>query len=198
MADFNSLVADVYTLTNRPDLVAETELAVKAATLKLHKRDNFPKDLFETGLIFDTLDYIQQIQYRDIIPKYRSLKYIRKFDATSNTPGIKFTLITPDEIFDQYNCQRKDVMYLAGDQIQILSSTQIDHALFGCYLFPTVDSAASYSSWIALEQPYAIVFEAAAQVYSILENDKASVKYRALANEEMIEVINNNILAEGS
>jgi len=44
MATLNSLMDDVYILTNRPELVAETRLAVKKATLKLHQLDFFAKD----------------------------------------------------------------------------------------------------------------------------------------------------------
>ena len=35
MATFSDLTSDVMTITNRPDLIAETKLAVKAATLKI-------------------------------------------------------------------------------------------------------------------------------------------------------------------
>ena len=52
MATFAELLADVYTLTNRSDLIAETKLAVKMATLKMHQRDYFYKDIRETGIQF--------------------------------------------------------------------------------------------------------------------------------------------------
>ena len=47
---FDELVAEVYLLTARGDLTAETQSAVKAATLKAHKSDFFSKDIFETGV----------------------------------------------------------------------------------------------------------------------------------------------------
>ena len=52
MATFTELCNDVYTMTKRPDLVAETKLAVKAATLKAHQSDFYPKDIYETGIQF--------------------------------------------------------------------------------------------------------------------------------------------------
>jgi len=39
------LSTDVIALTKRPDLVAETTLAVKMATLKAHNSDYYPRDL---------------------------------------------------------------------------------------------------------------------------------------------------------
>ena len=44
------LIAEVYLLTNRPDRVAMTTSAVKAATLKAHKSDFFSKDIHEIPL----------------------------------------------------------------------------------------------------------------------------------------------------
>ena len=53
MASLNSLMTDVMTITNRADLIAETKLAVKQATLKMHQVDYFPKDIFETGIAWN-------------------------------------------------------------------------------------------------------------------------------------------------
>ena len=61
MATFSDLTSDVMTITNRPDLIAETKLAVKAATLKIHQSDYYYKDLFETGLSWDTAAYTQEV-----------------------------------------------------------------------------------------------------------------------------------------
>ena len=47
MATYQELYDDVVTITKRPDLAAETALAIRAATLKLHQSDFYFKDLFE-------------------------------------------------------------------------------------------------------------------------------------------------------
>ena len=56
MTTLTDLCADVYTITNRPDLINETKLAVKAATLKMHQSDYYYRDLLEQGITFDTSD----------------------------------------------------------------------------------------------------------------------------------------------
>ena len=56
----NELIAEVYTITNRPDLVAQTLMAVRSATLKLHQSDYYYKDIFETGFQFTSAEYLQQ------------------------------------------------------------------------------------------------------------------------------------------
>jgi len=64
MATFAELVADVYIATNRPDLVTQTALAVKVATLKAHQTDFYPKDIFETGIQWNPVAYVQSLSYR--------------------------------------------------------------------------------------------------------------------------------------
>ena len=59
---FDELVEEVFLITARRDLVAETNSAVKAATLKAHKSDFYSKDIFETGVEFDTFSFRQSLK----------------------------------------------------------------------------------------------------------------------------------------
>lgn len=193
--NFAELLAEVYTLTNRPDLVAETKLAVKAATLKAHQSDYFYKDLFETGITFSTADYIQSLDYRELLPRYRALKYIRKSDA-AGALGDFLSVITPALALDRYGSQRADVCYTAGALIQIKSSTSLQYILFGCYLNPNITEA-GYSSWIALDHPYAIVYEAATTLFKTTGQDEQASVYQRLAKEQFDLIKVSNIEAEG-
>src|SRR6185312_3840961 len=124
-----SLIDDVYTLTNRPDLVAETSLAVRSATLKLHSLDNWYKDIYQTGIQWNPVDYIQSLEYRTLVPRYRKFKYLRKYSPPTGNDmmgydGDFFTLITPDNTLDDYGINRENVCYVAGAYINIRSNTQ--------------------------------------------------------------------------
>ena len=195
MATFTELLAEVYTLTNRPDLVNETKLSVKAATLKAHQLDFFYKDLYEVGVQFSTSDYIQALEYRTISPLYRSLKYIRKTDA-SGTPGEFLSVITPAMSLDRYGNQREDICYGAGEVIQIKSSTMLQFILFGCYRNPDISESA-YNSWIAIDHPYAIVYEAAATVYKQIGQDEQAAVFKRMTDEQFAMLRASNIEAEG-
>lgn len=195
MATFTELCDDVYTLTNRPDLIAETKLAVKAATLKLHQSDFYFKDIYETGISFPTADYNQQIEYRTLIARYRGLKYIRKTDVSA-TPGDFLSIITPAQVLDQYGIANEDICYVAGEVIQIKSSTELQYAIFGCYLNPNLVEA-SYNSWVALDHPYAIVYEAATTVFKAIGYDEQATVFSRLAAEQLQLVRVSNIQAEG-
>ena len=195
MATFAELLDDVYTLTNRPDLIAETKLAVKAATLKLHQSDFFMKDILETGVQFSQADYVQALEYRTLLPKFRSLKYLRKSDA-SGTVGDFFSILTPAQILDRYGYQREDICYLAGDLLQVKSSTEIEYGILGCYQNPDITES-GFNSWIALDHPYAIVYEAAITVFKTIGYDEQAVVYGRMAAEQLNLVRASNIQAEG-
>lgn len=202
-ASLAALVADVKTITNRPDLVAETAIAVKAATLQLHRSDFFYKDITEVALQFDNpLLYLQNIEYRTLFPGFRAMKYLRKFDPNStdtesNGVGPFLQLITPEQALDSYLQARTDVYYLAGDSIQIKSSTAMGYCLIGVYQNPVVTEE-GYNSWISDEAYYAIVFAAAAIVFgSVLNNSSKQRANQELAMLEFQAVRNANIVAVG-
>lgn len=198
MASFAELVADVYVLTNRADLVAQTSQAVRSATLKAHHTDFYPKDLAETGIQWSAPDYLQSLDYRAIAPRFRSMKYLRKYDASSN-PGVAgafFTLIPPELVLDDYGIQRTEVMYLAGANYEIRSSTQDEFMLLGYYKHPDTTEI-SYDSWIALDHPNCIVFEAASLIFKQTGFDEQAALYRNLTQELYIELQNSNVLGGG-
>jgi len=195
VATFTELVTDVTTLTNRPDLLAETKLAVKAATLKLHQSDYFYKDLYETGISFSESAFAQQLEYRTLLPKFRALKYLRKVDASGNV-GDFFQVLTPSEILDVYGHERINVCYAAGELIQIKSSTSIQYALLGCYLNPDITET-GFNSWIALDHEYAIVYEAAVTVFKTIGYDEQSATYMKMAGEQLAMIRTSNIQVEG-
>lgn len=187
---------EVKLLTNRPDLVNETLSAVRAATLKLHQSDYYYKDLEELVIAFSAAAYRQQLEYRTLVPYYRALKYIRKSDITGSGEGAFFDIIVPENVLDDYNLNRVDVCYVAGSVIQIKSSTSFQYALFGCYVNPNITTT-GYDSWIALDHPYAIIYEAAAIIFKTVGETDQFAAYTNLANQQLAEVKISNIQSSG-
>lgn len=195
MATFAELVSDVITLTKRPDLVDDTKLAVKVATLKMHQMDFLYKDIYETGISFSSESYVQQLDYKTLLPRFRSLKYLRKADSTG-VAGAFFGVLTPAEVIDAYGIERADICYAAGSIIQIKSSTSFQYAILGAYLNPDITEA-GYNSWIAQDHPYAIVYEAAITIFKTIGYDEQAVTYGKLALEQAKMIKMSNIQLEG-
>ncbi len=193
-AAFTALLNDVYTITNRPDLVAESSYAVRAATLKLHQSDFYPRDLKESAVRFSVAAYFQTISYATLFPRFRSLSYARKFESGEPTGFLK--VITPANVLDSYEVDKENVCYLAGDVIQIRSRSELSDVLLGFYENP-ITLEDTYDSWIADLYPFAITTEAAATVFKMIGKDEETSMYRQLAAEHALIVRNSNILAEG-
>lgn len=204
MADFNALVADVITITNRADLLTETQQAVKSATLQLHRRDFFAKDLQEFALEFATESTLQSIDTRTLFPRFRSMKYIRKFSLTGNVSDPYsvenfYKAITPEQVLDSYNCPQVDIWYAAGDSVHIRSKVTFKYATVGIYLNPEVSTPETYRSWISDEAYFAVVYLAASLVFgNVLGDSKRQGINLQQANMEAMMVLNSNITSTGS
>lgn len=198
MTSLASLTADVITLTNRPDLVGETALAIRAATLKAHGSDYYYKDLFETGIQFSFSLAQQALEYKTLIPRWRALKYLRQFDpsTTPGTPGKFLELITPESVLDSYSVSKENVCYVAGLELQIRCLIATQYFSLGCYVHPDVTTA-GYSSWIADEIPFAIIYEAAATLFKTFGFDEQVAAYRQLVTEQYAILKMSNIVAIG-
>lgn len=193
MATLAELVTDVVTMTGRPDLEAKIKMAVRVATLKVHQSDFYPKDLYETGLEWTTPAYVQSLEYRAVIPRWRAFKYLRKY--ANGAAGDFITLLTPEQTVDGWGVDRQDVCYLAGDQLEINSSTQDNYMILGCYVNPITEEA-GYSSWIALDHPYIIVYEAARAIFKQIGFDEqASQIKQELA--EHYQILRQEVTAYG-
>ena len=192
---FDELVEEVFDLTNRPDLVAETESAVRAATIKAHQSDFFSKDIFETGIEFDVKSFRQSLDIISFVTNFRALKYLRRVDPSQDTTdgidatsatGAFFDIITIEETLDSYGVNRTDIAYIAGRTIEIRASVAFDKALLGGYALPVVTPVDKYSSWIAEMHPFAIIREAARVIFKTIGFDEQSAAYNALVVEEYI------------
>lgn len=180
---FDELVQEVYDLTNRPDLTAETASAVKAATLKAHQSDFYSKDIHETGVEFTTASYTQSLDYITLISNFRSLKYLRRVTDENDARGKFFEILTPEETLDSYGINRTDIAYIAGRVIEIRSSVEFSKMLLGCYVLPIVRTGA-YKSWVAEQHPYTIIREAARVIFKTIGYDEQSATYEGLVAEE--------------
>lgn len=180
---FTELVAEVYKLTNRPDLEAETKAAIKAATLKAHMTDFYSKDIFETGIAFSSPAYKQSLDYISLISNFRALKYIRRVEDEFDDAGAFFEVITPEEVLTSYGSNKTDIAYIAGRVVELRASVEFSKALIGCYVLP-LTTEENFSSWVASLYPYAIINEATRKVFKTIGYDEQAATYEKLVAEE--------------
>lgn len=183
--------------TKRPDKTALIAAKVKEATLSCHIYDFWDKDLFETGILFSTAEYLQRFMYKSAIPRWRALKYIRRVDTTTLEPyGPALRLIKPEAFMDEYQVEHENVCYESGLSLQIRTIDKCRRFLVGCYIFPDLADD-TFSSWIAADYPYAIVYRAAASIFEDIGYQEQGRSATARANEQLGLIRTNNLLANG-
>lgn len=199
--NFAELCDEVILLTGRPELRTLVESYVRAATLKAHQKDFFYRDIQEYGIEFPDQEHITSFKPLDLIDRFRKPAYLREwiFDASDiqqGRAGKKYDVIMTDNARDAYGYLKSDVYYLAGDLLQIRSSTPLTHALFGAYVLPDI-TPGGYSSWVATEYPYAIIHEAARVVFRSIGANERSTLQEDLVNDWYGILTINSIPDEG-
>ena len=207
---------------------------IVAATLFLHGMDFFLKDIAETLVVFDQAAYLQTLDCTEI-PMFRRMYYARKWDPTLQTyqqnPTILpplfnsvgavnptqslafFKIIDADHIFDNYNYkqERTDVAYQTGDTLSFKSSSSFAQMLFGYYKFPNTDTSGTgqnFSSWIARDHPFAIIYHATSSIFAMIGKQESSRKYDSpaspvqngqpgLVQQEINKILLNEVTVQG-
>lgn len=190
------LISGVYSLTNRPDLTGQTLIAVQSATLSLHQMDFFYKDIFETGIVFGTAEYIQSFEYRTLITTWRALKYLRRTDSSGASTSEPFEIVEAEDVLDLYKSDRTNVIYGAGEVLQIRSSTVFQYALLGCYVNPVITEA-GFNSWMAKDHPFAIIYKAAADICRQIGKQEQSALFLKEVEDKKQEIRVSNIQVNG-
>jgi hypothetical protein len=181
---FDELVAEVYIITKRPDLSAETSSAIRSATLKAHNSDFFSRDILQVEIAFEESNYLQTMDIYNSFPNYRALKLFKRYDKAAGPEyGTFITVVTADELLDAYGHNRADIAYVAGRSLNIRSSCAFQSAIMLAYMMPVLD-VTRYSSWIAQLHPWAIINEACRVIFKMIGYDEQSAQYNTLVAEE--------------
>lgn len=216
----NELITAVYNLTARADLVDQTKQTVLASTLTMHMSSFYYKDILSGQIDFATQDYHQQID-TSAVPRFRSISYMRlnKNDITMQQvdpfTGLPpryyvqpfFKIISPDDIIDNiWDAEKCQVAYQAGGTIHLKAINKITSVLMGWYAYPDLTDM-NFTSWIAAEVPYAIVYHATAAILNTIGQEQAASKYDRPENaqgqggglvQEQIRMLRaSNIVAQG-
>lgn len=201
--NLTELQAEIYSLTNRPDLVADTLVAIRAATLKAHHSDFYYKDCQQAVLQLQTPDFVNTFD-TTLLLRYRSMAFLRKWYPSginvqtglpSGKAGKFLTARGIADVLDSYGRDATETYYIAGTQVNINMKEQLASFLVGWYSHPDI-STATYTSWIAQEHPYAIVFDAASTVFKGIGYDEQSTRYGNLVSEQFAELKMSNIEME--
>lgn len=189
------LTAEVNLIVKRPDLATQVESAIKNAVLKLHLTDFYSKDAVDYTLNFGFASYTQIWTYKVSLPRYRATRAIFKVDLTTNTVyGKPLDWIDPTSSVDEWETQKSNVFYEAGQTLVMRFSESISRCIVSAYQFPAY--GASYG-WIADDYGWAVVFTAAATVFKSIGHTEQEASMRQMAADELALIKLSNVQPVG-
>ncbi len=208
MATIQSIADDVYTITNRPDLVTETTVAIRKAIRKFHGADTFKRDLNSVQLRMADLATTDPNQYRWAIP-LDTFPRFRRFDTVAYPmnrvmptnqipaplvdvaqgfgPKRQFVELGANNLFDGYGYEKQNYYFITGNTVNVKSGWYIDYLSFTYYQWPTIpqSTSAELDSWIAREYPDAIIEEASGAVFKMIGKDDEYQRFSTLFAENL-------------
>jgi hypothetical protein len=130
--------------------------------------------------------------------------------VTSPTANDFFERVDVGDVLDSYGYEKVNIWYQAGKQLNMKSSTQLQAVIVGYYKYPIINTTgANYASWIAEEQPFALIYKAAGSLFAKIGEDKSYAMYMkpptpgqgeetgGLYYQQLAQLRRNNIIASG-
>jgi hypothetical protein len=186
----------VVEITGRPDLSALTLSAIQSATLKAHRFDYFPKDLFQGVIDTGSSSSEKELSTTLALPRFRTMNFIRVYDIVTGKPTLEFNIIDALNLNDMYGVQRPNVAFLAGDNFRLKAATAFQYLYVSYYTDPVITTL-GFASWIANNYPFAIIYEAAAQVFRSIGQMEKFRSQRDLVSDELTIIRTTSIQQVG-
>lgn len=190
-ASYLALVNDIYTITARPDLIAETALAVRKATMKCHLADLWKNDLATALVPMPVLDgalvsfrYSLDLTQAATFPLIRRVSSIDEYNIVPTGYEVHFKELDNDRILDSYLLEEINYWYQAGRQVSLRANKSLAYLAVDYWKFPDITTT-NYTSWIADQFPDMILEEACASVFSSCGKDSESQRYAARFQENL-------------
>jgi hypothetical protein len=183
-------INDIITITNRPELTAETALALRQATLRAHACAHFIRDLVVSAIPNSDLSQAFTNLTIDIstLARFRDVSGVKLLDVNGNV--LTYPAVDVVEIGDIYEpgyedrgILRQNICWLAGTNLNIYSGGGNYGAEVTWFQAPKLSSDV-YDSWIAQMFPDVIIWEACYFIWNRSGNDnKAKEAYITLHGE---------------
>lgn len=193
---YDDILTNIIVLTNRPDLEAETELALKTATLSVHHAEMFPRDMATQLVQLPNGSYQTQLSIPALFPRFRSIVAMQPTDVNFNVLTQKeydIEVIEFEDIYDEDGVIRNNVAYVAGSSLNVRTRALAYGYNVSWMTSPSVNRN-QYDSWIAQLYPAAVIYWGASIVLTTNGNEDKANKYMKMVEEVHLPHLRNNYL----
>lgn len=192
MALWDDLIAEVYTLTNRSDLSAETALALRNAIRAAHKSGKYWRDLVTTTLTLSETDTVQEVILSDIAPRFRQAAYLKVPDQ-----DVYYSPVSIDDLIDADGLVRVNVYWGLGTRLKIRGESSLASLELCYYQYPVLTPTSSVDSWICENHRDLVVMWAASTVLGIIGEQEIKARLDALSAIAFSDLQQDNIEIQG-
>lgn len=177
--NFGAAIAEVITLTKRPDKQAETKAAINAAIFWYSNTHDWPQSLVElTHPAPSTDQYVNNLDLTNPLyfTRFKKMVYIRP-------EGQRFYIKKwpPDKVITEKGCELTNVWYRSGSTIIYSISILNSPLKIGYQQYPVALVGSSDTYWMLDEMPFVIIYRAASEVFDSAGNKEESDRYAKLA-----------------
>lgn len=162
-AELETLVVDQ---TRKPEVPAITKAAIRAAVLRAHHVDFFPRDLALVQLDYAPSSSSYFYDFTSVyntIPRLRVIQLLQSVDPIMLIAVEELEFRVPDDLYDQTGAMRAHMYTMIGDTLRVYPLAATGKFSVYHYQNPIV-TATGLSSWIADTYPDEIAMWAAAIV----------------------------------
>ena len=172
-AQYTSIFDQVITWTNKPSLVAETNIAIRNAIRTAHKSGKFWRDLVTVSITGVPIAEVQQIDL-SAYPDFRQL-------ATLESPIARMEPVDVLDLYDLDGYKKQNVCWGLGTTLNVRAATPSDTFTLEYFKYPVVNPIEDVATWICDQHEDLIVLWAAATVLTTLGEQEIKARVERLA-----------------
>jgi len=187
MSAYSDIRDEVFGFTNRSDLAAETDFAIKQAIRAAHKLGTFWRDLVKLELTSLATDQLQSLDMSTLAPDFKQVAIIGPTGQDLQYEPIQIT-----ELYDQDRYARTDVYYGIGTNLMIRAANPASELTLVYYKLPNINPISSTTSWIAEMYPDLISLWASATILNMVGEQEVRQRVESLAGIAVKGLIEDN------
>ena len=170
---FAEILAEVLTITARPDRETEIASAINAVLSRCVLKTNFARDLVETTINIDPTLYGSTIDFSSLVTRFRKFKYVK-------VTGVRGYLhpIDSDKVFTPGGILQNNRYYVAGLNLTYMISTLSPTLEIGYYQYAAKQNELTVPThWMFDLAPWAIIDLASARIFRSIGDDTSAAQY---------------------
>lgn len=186
-AQYTSIRDQVYTLTNKPTLTTETDIAIRQAVRAAHRVGKFWRDLVTVPLTSVAVATVQTIDL-SLYPDFRQMaSFVSPYKDAPFTPVDALSLVDP------YGYLKQDVYYAIGTTLNVRAAAPSDTYTMTYWSMPVIPDITLLSDWVADKFEDYIVLHAAASVFAIIGEAEIKQRIESLAAVAKADLLADNV-----